>query len=112
MRERALLERLRALVEAFEGRRRERFHPFLLLLEERTEDPRFDEAVTVGRYFLENWKTLGVGAGLARAVEAVLKRYPSRGLSLEEAARGLPLPLQDYLKAAYDLEELDHVSGR
>jgi len=42
MREKGLLGRLRALVEAFKGRRRERFQLFLLLLQERTEDPRFD----------------------------------------------------------------------
>lgn len=99
-----LLRRLRYLTNSFKGERRERFYPFLVLLEERVGDPRFDEAVSVGRYFLNNWTTLGVGEELARALEEVLRKYPNRGLAWSEAARRLPLPLADYLKAAYDLE--------
>ncbi len=80
--------------------RGERFLPFYLVLAGEKEDPRFDECVNIVRYFLQNAVLRNeADEAFHHTVKAVT---PEGEPDLSAAS---PLPLQDYLKVVYDLEE-------
>ncbi|MCP4107951.1 MAG: hypothetical protein GY749_20800, partial [Desulfobacteraceae bacterium] len=52
--EKKYLKKLEYLIRYFENERKERFYPFYLVLKGERENPRFREALSIVKYFLDN----------------------------------------------------------
>ncbi|MDY6904327.1 MAG: helix-turn-helix transcriptional regulator [Thermodesulfobacteriota bacterium] len=99
------LAELTRLVKTHDENRRERFLPFLILLRGEQKNPRFSEALAIGRYFLDN-AILTTPADMdfynvitgAMAGQSPPDYYAYAGKT--------PYPLADYLKVIYDLRSV------
>jgi hypothetical protein len=98
------LEKLAALVRRFENERKERFFPFYLIFSGKREDRRFNEALSIGKYFLDHaFLNSEKDERFFNALKNRLKKYPVAGADYWQFAEKTPIPLQDYLKVVYDL---------
>ena len=102
--EKKYLEKLSRLVRHFEKERKERFYPFYLIFKGDTENPRFEEALGIAKYFLENaFPVSSESDEFYRLLKQVGQRYDVENTDCWKYAQQTPLPMQDYLKVAYDL---------
>ena len=71
-----------------------------------TGHPRFREALSVARYFLDNtFLATDEDALFFRAVENLVKKYEATDSDYWDFAGKTPIPMQDYLKVIYDLRK-------
>lgn len=107
--EKKYLEKLSRLVRYFEKERKERFYPFYLIFKGETEDPRFEEALGIAKYYLENaFPVSSESDKFYRFLKQVGERYGIQNADYWKYAKKTPLPMQDYLKVAYDLRSDEH----
>ncbi|MCP4112059.1 MAG: hypothetical protein GY749_42120 [Desulfobacteraceae bacterium] len=112
--EKKYLEKLGYLVRYFESERRERFYPFYLVLKGDRENPRFREALSIVKYFLDNALLDNPESEqFCRVLKQASERYDADNADYWEFAVKTPLPMQDYLKVIYDIrtEHLEYESG-
>ncbi|MDY6825130.1 MAG: helix-turn-helix transcriptional regulator [Thermodesulfobacteriota bacterium] len=101
----AYLARLTRLVQMHEENRRERFMPFLILLRGDKNNPRFSEAMAIGRYFLDNALPAAPEDKDFYNVVADAMAGESPPDYFEYAGK-TPYFLADYLKVIYDLRSV------
>lgn len=102
----AYLQKLDALVCRFNHERRERFFPFHLIFQGNSNHRRFVEALSVGKYFLDNAMIQTPGADrFYKALKTVMEQHDLSGIDYWDFADKTPLPMQDYLKVVYDLDD-------
>jgi antitoxin component HigA of HigAB toxin-antitoxin module len=101
---RKYLTKLVRLVREHDENRRERFIPFLILLQNDKDHPRFREALAIASYFLDN-------ALLVNREDEDFHRVLANAIKEERPpdylayAGKMPYPLADYLKVVYDLRD-------
>jgi len=98
------LEKLASLVLRFENERKERFFPFYLIFSGKREDRRFNEALSIGKYFLDHaFLNTEKDERFFNALKNRLKKSPAADIDYWHFAQNTPIPMQDYLKVVYDL---------
>ncbi|MFP4445758.1 MAG: helix-turn-helix domain-containing protein [Desulfosudaceae bacterium] len=96
------LARLTHLVKSHDENRRERFVPFLILLQADRQNPRFQESLAIARYFLDNaFPVTPEDISFYNLIAKVLA--PESPPDYFKYAARTPYPLADYLKVIYDL---------
>ncbi len=94
--------KLRNLVMRHDPNRRERFLPFLIVLLNKTQDPRYEQSLSIAKYFLENAMLSTPEDELFfRAINAAMTARTQETASIPDTQS----PMQDYLKVLYDLRE-------
>lgn len=105
------LTKLTRLTRYHDKNRRERFFPFLLMLQKDTENPRYTEALAVVHYFLDN-------AIPVTQEDVEFYNVLAEAMSWEKQpdyfkfAHKTPCPLADYLKVIYDLRSTTKASSQ
>lgn len=96
--------KLAALVRRFTNERKERFFPFHLIFSGQQEDRRFNEALGIGKYFLDHaLLNTENDERFFNALKNQLEKYSSAEVDYWQFAEKTPIPMQDYLKVVYDL---------
>ncbi len=96
--------KLAALVRRFKNERKERFFPFYLIFSGKQEDRRFNEALSIGKYFIDHaFLNTEKDERFFNALKNRLEKYPAAEADYWHFAEKTPIPLQDYLKVVYDL---------
>lgn len=96
----------RTLMKNFRNERKERFFPFYLVFSGHKNHPRFDESLSIAKYFLENaFIDSAKSEQFYRFLENDLKNYNIEKIDYWKYSDKTPLPLQDYLKVVYDLPD-------
>lgn len=99
-----LLVRLKKLVRDFEGYQKEKFFPFLLMFSGQKDHPRFQEALAIAAYYVENAWVFGERAqALASFLRKALKKFEEEIPHWTDYADKTPLPLPTYLKVWADV---------
>ncbi len=104
------LNTLRTLIGRFDHERRERFYPFYLLFKGEQDHSRFQEALSIGKYFLDH-AILHTQADeqFFKALRDILTQYQVTSQDYWAFADKTPLPMQDYLKVLYDVNPLSDI---
>lgn len=96
--------KLAALVNRFTEERKERFYPFYLIFSGQQEDRRFNESLSIGKYFLDHaLLNTEKDERFFNALKNRLEKYPAAEIDYWRFAEKTPIPMQDYLKVIYDL---------
>ncbi len=75
-----------------------------MILKGDRENPRFGEALSIVKYFLDNtFLETSESERFYRILEQAAEKYDVRNTDYWEFADKTPLPMQDYLKVIYDL---------
>ncbi len=97
-------KRLAFLVRRFDNERKERFFPFYLIFSGEKEHGRFDEALGIGKYFLDHAVlNSDQDALFYETLKELLEEYRTADIDYWKFAKKTPIPMQDYLKVTYDL---------
>ncbi len=105
--EKSYLDKLSYFVNSFANERRERFYPFYLILKGDRDNPRFVEALSIVKYFLDNsFLDTSESERFCRVLKQAVERYDVTNTDYWEFVAKTPLPMQDYLKVVYDLQAL------
>jgi len=98
------LDRLAFLIHYFDNERRERFYPFYLIFSKAEGHCRFREALSIGKYFLDHALLNTEEDELFfETLKKILDHYKITDSDYWYFAEKTPIPMQDYLKAVYDL---------
>lgn len=97
-------DKLAFLVRRFDDERRERFFPFYLIFGGEKEHSRFDEALSIGKYFLDHAVlNSDEDAVFYETLKKLVEEYRTADIDYWKFAKKTPIPMQDYLKVTYDL---------
>ncbi len=100
------LNKLSFLIRYFDNERRERFYPFYLIFNEEKEHRRFHEALSIGKYFLDHaFLNTEEDELFFETLKKILDQYQISDSDYWYFAEKTPIPMQDYLKAVYDLSD-------
>jgi hypothetical protein len=98
------LNKLSFLIHYFDSERRERFYPFYLIFSKAEKHCRFREALSIGKYFLDHALLNTEEDELFfETLKKILDQYEITDSDYWYFAEKTPIPMQDYLKAVYDL---------
>ncbi|RLC18011.1 MAG: hypothetical protein DRI57_09000 [Deltaproteobacteria bacterium] len=98
------LDKLTFLIQYFGNERRERFYPFYLIFRGEKEHCRFKEALSIGKYFLDNaFLNTEDDELFFRTLKKLTEKYQAADADYWHFAENTPIPMQDYLKVIYDL---------
>ena len=98
------LDRLAVLIQRFDKERRERFFPFYIIFAGDKGHRRFKEALSIGKYFLDN-AVLNTqkDADFYDKLKKQMEKFSTVDIDYWHFAKKTPIPMQDYLKVVYDL---------
>ena len=101
---REYFDRLAVLIQRFDKERRERFFPFYIIFSGDKGNSRFKEALSIGKYFLDN-AVLNTqkDADFYDMLKKQMEQYHAVDIDYWDFAKKTPIPMQDYLKVVYDL---------
>lgn len=75
-----------------------------MILKGDRENPRFREALSIVKYFLDNtFPDTSESERFCRTLQHTMEKYDTQNTDYWEFASKTPLPMQDYLKVTYDL---------
>jgi len=101
------LNKLNFLIRHFDDERRERFYPFYLIFSEKKRHRRFNEALSIGKYFLDHaFLNTENDELFFDTLRKIIDKYPITDTDYWYFAKKTPIPMQDYLKVVYDLKIL------